>query len=107
MTNASVPVEIGKLNPDAVGVAPNVFIGTVVVELYDPVTYMFPAESTTIPFPTSPESPLIVEYLTFADLPEKLAPRKHWVPAVPPTSGKRSLLIRLVVPAVIPNSAKI
>ena len=96
--------EIGKLNPDATGAVPNVFMGTVVDELYCPVTYMFPLESTVIPYPIVP----ILEYPTFtADLPEKLAPSKHVVPAVPPTSGKRSVLIRLVVPAVIPNSAKI
>jgi hypothetical protein len=48
MTNASVPVEIGKLTPDTDGAAENVYIGTVVVETYCPVRYMFPLESTTI-----------------------------------------------------------
>jgi hypothetical protein len=32
---------IGKLDPDAVGATPNVFIGTAVDEMYAPVTYMF------------------------------------------------------------------
>jgi hypothetical protein len=109
MTNASLlPTEIGKLTPVDVGAVPNVFMGTVVVEMYCPVTYIFPAESTLILRPISVPVPLIVEYPTAAaDLPEKLAPSKHVEPAVPPTSGKRSVLIRLVVPAVIPNSAKI
>ena len=39
----------------------NVFIGTAVVgEVYDPVMYMFPPESTTIPFPWSALVPLMV-----------------------------------------------
>jgi hypothetical protein len=41
MKNASVPAVIGKLTPVDAGVVPNVFIGTVVDETYDPVTYMF------------------------------------------------------------------
>jgi hypothetical protein len=64
-TNASnVPAtaEIGKLTPDATGAVPNVFMGTVPVETYCPVMYMFPAESTAIPFPISVLVPLIVEY---------------------------------------------
>ena len=44
MTNASeivVGVVIGILTPVDVGAVPNVFIGTVVDEMYCPVTYMF------------------------------------------------------------------
>jgi hypothetical protein len=61
MTNASMPVVIGKLTPVDVGAVPNVFIGTVVVEIYCPVTYIFPTESTVIPYPISLPLPLIVE----------------------------------------------
>jgi hypothetical protein len=58
----SVPVEIGKLTPVAVGAVPNVFIGTAVVETYCPVTYMFRLESIAIRYPISMPLPLIVEY---------------------------------------------
>jgi hypothetical protein len=57
-----VPVELGILTPDAAGAVPNVFIGTVSVELYVPVTYIFPAETTAIPYPISLAVPRIVEY---------------------------------------------
>jgi hypothetical protein len=89
---SEVAVVLGKLTPVDVGAVPNVFIGTVVDEMYCPVTYIFPLESTAILYPISVPLPLIVEYPASvpADLPEKLAPRKHWDPAVPPTSGKRS-----------------
>ena len=60
MTNASLPVEIGKLNPDTVGVVVNVFIGTVVDEKYGPVTYTFEPESIAIAFPWSTPVPLMV-----------------------------------------------
>jgi hypothetical protein len=80
----------GKLTPVNAGDAPNVYIGTAVVEEYCPVTYMFRPESTAILNPISLLTlPAIVEYDT-DDLPEKLAPRKHCVLAIPPTSGKRS-----------------
>jgi hypothetical protein len=59
ITNPPSPVEIGKLNPDAVGLVVNVFIGTAVVEEYDPVMYMFPPESTVIEFPISLADPLM------------------------------------------------
>jgi hypothetical protein len=62
MTNASLLAVIGKLTPDAVGAVPNVFIGTVPVEVYCPVMYMFWLESTAIPYPISEPVPLIVEY---------------------------------------------
>jgi hypothetical protein len=41
-TNTVVlPPVLGKLTPVDVGFVPNVFIGTVTVEVYDPATYMF------------------------------------------------------------------
>ena len=59
IANASVPDEIGKLYGVAVEFVANVFIGTAVADWYCPVTYMFPPESTTIPFPTSVLAPLM------------------------------------------------
>jgi hypothetical protein len=57
-----VPTEAGKLTPDAVGAVEKVFIGTEPVEVYCPVTYMFPAESTAILNPISVTVPLNVVY---------------------------------------------
>jgi hypothetical protein len=57
-----VPTVTGKLTPVNAGAVLNVFIGTVAVELYDPVMYMFPLESIAILYPTSMPLGLIVEY---------------------------------------------
>jgi hypothetical protein len=59
---SEVAVVLGKLTPVDVGAVPNVFIGTVVDEMYCPVTYIFPLESTAIPYPISLPLPVIVEY---------------------------------------------
>ena len=54
-TNAAPVEATGNVNPELTGVLlkAKLFIWVVVDEVYCPVTYMFPLESTVIPFPKS------------------------------------------------------